>query len=323
MIYWGILGCGKIAHKFASDLKLTKGGKLYAVASRSLTKATEFALNYEAPVSYGSYEELVKDPRVHIIYIATPHKFHMEQAMLCLTHKKGVLCEKAFAMNQNEVMEMVAAAKKHQFFLMEALWTQFLPHFKFVSATVKNGDLGKIRSLKADFGIAIPFDKNHRLYNKEVGGGSLLDVGIYPVFAALSFLGFTDSISASAIFGPTEVDHRCELLLSYPNGVNARLCCAIDKKTDTTCHIIFESGEIIIHARFHEPSNVTIIQNGITSKVHFPTPEGIYGYHYEILHCQEMLTSEKIESPVMSFKKSLQLIKMLDLIREEIGLQYS
>lgn len=322
MTNWAILGCGSIANKFAEDLNRTDGANLYAVASREQVRADAFGSAYQADIAYGSYEAMLIDPKVDIVYIATPHVFHKEQTLLCLKHKKAVLCEKTFAMNQSEVKEMIAAAKAQNVFLMEALWTYFLPHYKFVLEKVHSGEYGNIQSLKADFGIDVVYNPQSRLYNKAVGGGSLLDVGIYPVFAGLSLLGITDDIIARAVLGPTNVDHRCDIILNYPNNVKAELFCAVDKNTETICQIDLEKAEILINSRFHGPSNVTVTQNGIPITYDFPIPDGIHGYHYEILHCQEMLAKGKTESDVMTFEKSRQLIKMLDSIRAKIGLSY-
>ncbi len=322
MTNWAILGCGKIAGKFANDLLLTEGANLYAVASRDKEKAANFGNTYKTVKSYGSYEEMAQDPDIDIVYIATPHMFHKENTLLCLSNNKAVLCEKAFAMNLNEVEEMIAFAKAKKTFLMEALWTHFLPHYKFVLDEVASGTLGEIQSLKADFGFNSPFDTTSRLYNKSLGGGSLLDVGIYPVFAALSLLGYTEDINAKATLGPTGVDHNCTIKLRYPTGVEAQLFSAIDEQTDTTCHIVFDKGEIVINSRFHEPSSVTITENDVTKTLEFKITEGVNGYHYEILHCQEMLALGKTESDVMTFSKSKELIMMLDTIRVQIGLSY-
>ena len=322
MTNWAILGCGKIAGKFANDLLLTEGTNLYAVASRDKEKAVNFGNTYNAIKSYGSYEEMAQDPDIDIVYIATPHMFHKENTLLCLSNNKAVLCEKAFAMNLEEVEEMIAFAKAKKIFLMEALWTHFLPHYKFVLDKVASGTLGEVQSLKADFGFNSPFDTTSRLYNKSLGGGSLLDVGIYPVFAALSLLGYTEDIKANATLGPTGVDHNCTIKLRYPTGVEAKLFSAIDEETPTHCHIVLEKGEIIINSRFHEPSSVTLTENGVTETLEFSTPKDVNGYHYEILHCQEMLALRKTESDVMTFSKSKELIMMLDKVRAQIGLSY-
>jgi len=319
---WAILGCGHIAHKFAEDIIATKGATLYAVGSRSLEKANNFKQEHQAQKAYASYEALVKDAEVDIVYIATPHVFHKKVTLLCLEYGKAVLCEKPFAMNRNEVEDMIAFEKAKQTFLMEALWTYFLPHYQHILQMVHSGELGAIKSLKADFGIDVPKDPSHRLYNKKLGGGSLLDVGIYPVFAAITMLGIPEKIEANATFDTNEIDLNCEMELTYPNQVKAQLFSAIDTQTDTTCYIELEKGTIHIHSRFHDPSGITITitKNGHTETIDFP--ESVHGYHYEILHCQEMLAQGRIESTIMTFNKSIQLITLLDTIRKEIGLEY-
>lgn len=320
---WGILGCGHIAQKFAQDLQQTKGAILQAVGSRSLDKAKSFGEAFEALEAleaFGSYEELAQSSSVDIIYVATPHIFHKEHTLLCLKNGKAVLCEKAFGMNLEEVVEMCAFAKAEKLFLMEALWTHFLPHYQFALETVHSGKLGNIKSLKADFGFNPTYNPEGRLFNKSLGGGSLLDVGIYPVFAALSMLGFTENIKAQATIGPTGVDHNVSIALDYGNNVIAELFCAIDKKTETICTIEMDYGKVLINSRFHEPSAVTVIAEGKNTLKEFPVD--VNGYHYEILHCQEMLVQGKTESEVMTFEKSKQLMMLLDGIRNEIGLTY-
>ncbi len=317
---WGILGCGHIAHKFAEDILATEGATLYAVGSRSLEKAKDFKQQHQAHKAYASYEELVKDPAVDIIYIATPHTYHKEVTFLCLEHSKAVLCEKPFAMNRKEVEAMIAFAKAEKTFLMEALWTYFIPHYQFVLQTVHSGELGAIQSVKADFGIDVPKDPTHRLYNKKLGGGGLLDVGIYPLFAAMTLLGTPEAIAAKATLDTNGIDLNCDMELTYPNQVKAHLFSAIDTQTDTTCHIELEKGTIRINSRFHDPTNVTITKNGITETIDFPVT--VHGYHYEIVHCQEMLAKGRTESNIMTFEKSMELITLLDNVREKIGLRY-
>lgn len=199
-IRWGIIGLGKIANKFATDLATIENTELVAVASRNQENANDFAKNYNVRKAYNSYLDLAKDDEVDAVYIATPHSFHKEHTILCLKNKKAVLCEKPFAMNLQEVEEMIAVAKENDVLLMEALWTYFLPHYTYVLESLKNEKFGKLLKLEADFGFSRGFDNNSRLFKKEVGGGSLLDIGIYPIFAALSTLGKPDTIKANATF---------------------------------------------------------------------------------------------------------------------------
>ena len=209
IINWGILGPGKIAKKFALGLSYVPNANLYAAASRSLEKAKDFSAEMGADKAYGSYTEMLNDPKVDAIYIATPHVFHYEHTLLCLKHKKHVLCEKPFAMNKDQVKEMIDFAQKQDTFLMEAMWTHFLPHFKYTKEVIKSGKYGKVLAMEADFGFDAPFNANSRIYNKSLGGGSLLDIGIYPIFAALNFLGKPEKIEATAKMTKTEVglDH--------------------------------------------------------------------------------------------------------------------
>ncbi|MDY8136317.1 Gfo/Idh/MocA family oxidoreductase [Aquimarina sp. 2201CG5-10] len=320
-VKWGILGCGKIAHKFAKDLMSIPNAIIYATASRNLQKAKNFGKAYNSVVFYGSYQELAQDKNIDIIYIATPHVFHFENTMMCLHHSKAVLCEKPFAMNIKQVEEMIVLAKNKNVFLMEALWTYFLPHYQYVLNVIASKELGEVKSLKADFGFASDFDATSRVFNKKLGGGSLLDVGIYPLFAALSILGYPEEIEAKAHIGKTGVDENCTMALQYKNGVQASLFSAIDEETTTTANIQFDKGSIYIHSRFHEPSSITIQKDGISETIHFEVLTN--GYSFEAIHAQEMLLNDKTESTIMTFEKSLQLIQLLDTVRNKIGLHYT
>ncbi len=317
---WGILGPGKIAHKFAKGLSAVPGAELVAVASRSLPRAREFAREYNVAKFYGSYEELVTDPEVELIYIATPHVFHHEHTLLCLKHKKAVLCEKPFAMNTQQVEEMIETAKKENVFLMEALWSYFLPHYQYVLELVRSEKFGKLLSLEADFGFEAPYLPENRLFNKGLGGGSLLDIGIYPVFAALTLLGKPESISAKAEFGQTGVDESCQIDFKYPSGAQASLQSTIKKMTPSIATLHFEDARLRINRRFHEPTSITILHNNKEETICFDLTTN--GYNFEAQHVQHMLWQGRIESTVMSFEKSLDLIGLLDDIREEIGLVY-
>ncbi|TVZ27762.1 putative dehydrogenase [Gillisia sp. Hel_I_86] len=317
---WGILGAGKIAKKFSEDLLSVPGANLYAVASRSLNKAEEFAENLNIAVSYGSYLELVEDEKVDIVYIATPHTFHFEHSLLCLQHKKAVLCEKPLGINLDQVETMITEARKEKVFLMEALWTQFLPHFNYVLDLVESKKYGELVGLEADFGFNAPFDPEKRIYNKKLGGGSLMDVGIYPVFLALSLLGKPREIKANAKIGKTGVDENCTIEFSYSNGVKAHLYSAIDETTPTMATLKFEEAEVVLNTRFHEPSSITIQLDGNEETIEFPVTT--HGYNFEATHLQTMLAEGKKESTKMTFAKSLDLIELLDAIRKEIGLVY-
>jgi predicted dehydrogenase len=319
VIKWGIIGLGNIAQKFAEDLALIEDAELVAVASRSKVKANDFSTKFNVKQAYNSYSDLAKDPNVEAIYIATPHSFHKEHAILCMKHKKAVLCEKPFAMNSNEVDEMITEAKDNNVLLMEALWTFFLPHFKYLLDTVKNQSLGKLEKLEADFGFKVAYDLEGRFLNKEIGGGSLLDIGIYPIFAALSTLGKPKKIEANASFFKTGADSECDMVFNYDDST-AILKSTLLKETKSEAIYTFTDGVIKLNTRFHEPTAITIIQNGMETTKDIPYKG--FGYYYEILHFNQLLRDDKKESEIMTFEFSRVLINTIDKVRNLIGLEY-
>lgn len=320
LIRWGIIGAGKIASKFATDLSTIPNSKLYAIASRNLEKAKEFGAEFNADIAYGNYEELSLDPNVDAVYIATPHSFHKEHTMLCLNQSIPVLCEKPFAMNLEEVEEMIQLSKEKSTLLMEAMWTIFLPHFRYVLDLIEQKHFGKLIKLEADFGFKPEYNEASRLFDKSVGGGSLLDIGIYPIFAALSSLGIPDKIEANAEFFPTGADSDCNIVFNYSDAV-AILKSTLKEETNTEALFHFENGIIKINGRFHEPSTVTLIDKfGNTELKTFDYKT--IGYSYEIEHFNQLVRDGKTESNIMSFEKSKELITLLDNVRNIIGLEY-
>ncbi len=318
-IRWGIIGLGKIAHKFAADLLTVDNAQLYAVASRSLEKAKAFATKYNSK-AYDSYELLVNDAYVDAIYIATPHSFHKEHTLLCLEKGIAVLCEKPFAMNSDEVKTMIAKARKHNVLLMEALCTSVLPHYQFALNELKNKTFGNILKIEADFGFKPKFDINSRVFNKSLGGGSLLDIGIYPIFAAISTLEEPNSIEASATFYENGVDSSCSIIFNYNNDVKAILESTFLKTTPTEAVFYCEKGIIKINSRFSGPTTVTKISNNQEETIDFYYKTK--GYDYEIMHFNQLLRNGKTESDIMSFDFSSKLMLTLDKVREIIGLKY-
>tara|TARA_R110002049_G_scaffold175107_1_gene342416 strand:- start:8414 stop:9397 length:984 start_codon:yes stop_codon:yes gene_type:complete len=320
IIKWGIIGLGNIANKFATDLLTVENAELYAVASRSQEKADAFAKQYQATKGYDSYETLAKDPNIDAVYIATPHALHKENTLLCLEHGIAVLCEKPFAMNAGEVEEMIAKAKEKNVLLMEALWTYFLPHYQYVLNELKNKKYGNILKLEADFGFYREFNTNSRLFEKSLGGGSLLDIGIYPIFVALSTLGIPNEIKADATFFDNGADSSCNIEFGYENGASTNLKSTLLNDTPTQAIFHCEEGTIKINTQFHCPSTVAILFNGKEETLDFSYKT--IGYNYEIIHFNELLRQGKTESDVMSFEFSEQLIKTLDRVRKIIELHY-
>lgn len=319
-INWGIIGAGKIASEFAKDIITVPNSKLIAITSRSLKKANQFSKAYNIEKAYGSYNKLVLDNTIDAIYIATPHSYHNAHTLLCLKNHKAVLCEKPLAMNINEVEEMIQLAQSKNTLLMEAMWTAFLPHIRFVNELIINQHFGKVTQLDADFGFKPKYDVNSRLFDKSLGGGSLLDIGIYPVFIALLTLGKPNSIKANATFFETGVDADCSIEFTYKN-TKAFLFSTFKKETTTTAVFKCENGNIIINGRFHQPTSVTLISDSgerIVKEFNYST----IGYNYEIDHFNNLLRQDVKESDIMSFEFSRNLIATLDSIRDKINLKY-
>ena len=316
-IRWGIIGLGKIANKFAQDIQNVAHCELYAVASRHQEKANSFAKLYNAKKAYGDYESLAADPHIDAVYIATPHTFHKEFSVLCLNHKKAVLCEKPLAMNIEDVEDMIAFAKTNNVLLMEALWTYFLPHYQFVLEALKSGKYGGIIKLEADFGFQAKFDTTSRVFKKSLGGGSLLDIGIYPIFAALSTLGKPIDVEAKAVFFDNGADASCDIIFNYYNSVKAFLRSTLLEQTPTEAIFYCEKGIIKINSRFHAPTTVTITSGGKETTHDFGYQT--IGYNFEIEHFNDLLRNGQTQSPLMTYDFSRNLMLLLDDVRHLIG----
>ena len=319
-IRWGIIGLGNIANKFAVDLATVENTELVAVASRNMQNANNFAEKHNAKKAYNSYVALAKDPNVDAVYIATPHSFHKEHAILCLQNKKAVLCEKPFAMNLQEVTEMIAVAKENNVLLMEALWTFFLPHFTYVLDIIKSNKFGKLKSLEADFGFYKLYNTESRLFKKEVGGGSLLDIGIYPIFAAIATLGEPENIAANATFFENGADSSCNMVFQYKDA-KATLKSTLLEETPSIAVFTFDKAIVKLNRQFHQSSEITIFQND--AKEIIPFDYQTIGYNFETEHFNQLLREGKKESNIMTFDFSKSLIKTLDKVREIIGLTYN
>ena len=324
MIRWGILGCGKIARKFASDLKYVKDAQLVAVAAREQSAAEEFAKDFPAKHKHGSYESLAQNPEVDVIYIATPHGFHHEHTMLCLKYKKAVLCEKAFAMNTRQVTEMITLAKAQGVFLMEAFWTKFLPHYNLVKQMITNGKIGSIKYITAEFGYTPGSPVPQRMFDPRLGGGSLYDIGIYPVFMTLDILGRPDNIEAGMTKASTGIDEQCAIRFDYKSGVKAQLFSTFAANLAGQAEVVGDKGRIRFTDSFHAPwTSLEFYKSSVDSKESVPFEKSAgFGYEYEARHVTECLQKGLIESPVMTHAQSLLIIETLDRIREKAGIRY-
>lgn len=320
-IKWGIIGLGKIATKFAQDLTTLEGGELFAVASRSQQKADEFAVTHHATKAYGDYQSLMADAEVEVIYVATPHVSHAQVTMDCLNHGKAVLCEKPFAMNLQQVEQMLKTAAEKKVFLMEALWTRFFPSTQKVLDLIHSGEIGAVRLVQADFGFIADFEPEKRLFNKSLGGGALLDIGIYPLYLSMICMGLPQAIQATAYMGPTDVDHSVNMMLKYGDDQHAMLSATLTATTQTEAWIHGSKKSIHMHQRFHHCDRLSIY-NGheLESTLDFPF-DGI-GYHFEITEVMNCLRSGQLESKKMSHQDSRNLMQLLDQTRKVIGLNY-
>ncbi|MEL7377820.1 MAG: Gfo/Idh/MocA family oxidoreductase, partial [Bacteroidota bacterium] len=257
---WGILGLGKIAHKFAEDLKTISGAQLQAVGSRSKGRAEEFAQTHGAPSSFGTYAGLIDCGEIDAVYIATPHTSHFELTLACLEAGVPVLCEKPMGMNLSQVQTMVEAAEKNRTYLMEALWTRFLPSTKKLMELIATKEIGAIEGLRADFGFKAGPKSSQRITDKSLGAGSLLDIGIYPVFLSYLLLGLPEEIQAMSRFNEDGVDIDCSVNLRYGGGQIAQLYSTLLARTKTEATIHGSEGLIHWHPRWHEPSHFSLLK---------------------------------------------------------------
>ncbi len=316
---WGIIGLGKIAHNFVKDFFLVQDATLRAVASRSLKKAKSFAADYNIQEAYGSYQALFDDPKIDVIYIATPHNSHMDLSIQAMKAGKHVLCEKPLAINKSQVKKMLAVAKQNKVFLMEAFWSRFNPTIIEVSEKIKNGVIGDVNYLNADFNFKATFDPNSRLFDPELAGGALLDVGVYPIFLAYLLFGKPKSIAASSLFSETGVDVQTAMQFKFENRL-ANLMCGLNSKSDMIAKIHGEKGSIFIDARWHEASGYRIEKNEESTQ--HSKPKLGKGYAYEIMECINCISLGNIESKSWSHQDSMNLISICDEVRKLIGLKY-
>ncbi|MGW2448228.1 Gfo/Idh/MocA family protein [Streptomyces sp. NPDC001675] len=323
-VRWGILATGGIAAAFAADLVDLPDAEIVAVASRSRESAEAFAERFGVTRAYGDWESLAADPDIDVVYVATPHAAHRAAAGLCLTAGRNVLCEKAFTLNAREAGELVALAKEHDRFLMEAMWMYCNPLVRRLKALVDDGAIGEVRTVQADFGLAGPFPAAHRLRDPELGGGSLLDLGVYPVSFAQLLLGEPDAVAASAVLSPEGVDLQTGALLSWESGALASLHCSIAGGTGTTASVTGSLGRIDIPAGFFHPERFVLHRDGRDSEEFTADPADgpRTSLRHEAAEVMRALRAGERESPLVPLDGSLAVMRTLDAIRERIGVRY-
>lgn len=319
-IRWGILGTGGIARAFAKGLMDTPDAVLAAVGSRSMESAQAFASGFGTPACYGSYRDLANADGIDIIYIATPHPMHAENAMLALNGGKAVLCEKPFTMNLRDAVQVVALAREKKLFLMEAMWTRFMPALAEVRRIVASGAIGKVQQVHADFGFFAPQDPEHRVNKRELGGGALLDLGIYPLSISCALLGPVESVLAQAFLSDGGVDHTTGFSMKHTSGAMSLCSCTLRARTPGELTVSGSQGSVRMDSMFHLAKSVTLkTADGIQT---IPTPFLGNGYVHEAIEAGRCLREGLLESPHMPLDETLSLMDLLDTIRSQIGLHY-
>ena len=320
-IKWGILGTGRIASVFATALQVVENSELYAVGSRDKTKAQAFATEFNIPVSYGSYEELGKDPEIDILYIATPHNLHLENTLLALEHNKHVLCEKPLGVNRKEVEMLIEKVGQKGLFLMEALWSRFLPNIIKTKELVESGVIGDVKLLTAFFAFKSDKGPEHRQFNKDLCGGTVLDIGIYNMFLSLLILGKPESISAMAGLSDQGVDTSCSYTFKYANDTIAVMYSSFVADSPTVAEIHGTKGKIVMEHKWFCPGKVKLIHNDGSEEV-FDFDVERNGYEFEALEVADCILAGKTQSDLWTLNDSLQLVEVMDTVRKQCGIVY-
>lgn len=323
---WGILAPGKIATKFATALAYVDGANLYSVASRDQRRAELFAKEFGVQNVAQDYNALIHDSAVDVIYIASPHSFHPDQAIQCLEAGKAVLCEKPMAVNARQAERVIETARANQVFYMEAVWTRFMPVYRAIRAWLDAGEIGDIVSINANFGFNFPFDPASRLYNPDLAGGALLDMGIYPITFAQWVMGdaMPERIQALGQLGASGVDESVAITLKYPQGALATLTTTTLANTDYTAWIIGTRGKIKVPLFWFSHRAELIATERVTDTVvdRFDQQHACNGYEHEILEVQRCLSAGGQQSAAMPWGTSLRLMQIMDEVRAQIGLVY-
>jgi predicted dehydrogenase len=301
-----------------------RDAELIAVGAREQATADAFVKDFPAKYAHNSYEALVNNPEVDVIYMATPHGLHHEHVMLCLKHKKAVLCEKGFAINYKQAKEMLDYARVQNTFIMEAFWTRFLPHYLTMKEILVQGKVGNIKYINAEFGFKPTPPFAPRIYDPSLGGGSLLDIGVYPIFLALDLLGKPDQIDAVMTPATTGVDDQCSIRFQYHSGAIAHLFSSFASNLATGADIAGDAGRIRFTHRFHGPTaQLEYYPTTVdTREVISYEPAKGNGYEYEAQHVTECIQKNLTESPVMTHAKTLLMMEVLDIIRAKAGIHY-
>jgi predicted dehydrogenase len=319
-IRWGILATGGIAAKFTEDLARLPDAEVAAVGSRSLPAAEAFAATHGIPRAYGSWQELAADPEIDVVYVATPHSAHHAATTICLNADKAVLCEKPFTLDVATTQDLISLARTRGLFLMEAMWMRTNPAIRRIAELVADGAIGEVRHIAADFGLAGPFPPGHRLRAPELGGGALLDLGVYPVTFAHLFLGPPQWVTAWASLLPEGTDENTGIVLGYTGGAVATLHCGLRGETGQRATITGTDGRIELPRGFFHPDRFTVIRGGEVTETLMPLEGNGMGHEAEeVMRC---LRDGLLESPVIPLSATLEVMSTLDAVRAQIGVVY-
>ncbi len=321
-IRWGIIGTGAIANKFAEVLNSLDDVELLAVASRKQDTANTFARKYGIKRAYATYEELAKDSDLDVVYIATPHSEHKDNAALCIKNGKAILCEKPFTLNQEETKYLISLAREHKVFLMEAMWTKFMPTTFQVKKWIEEKRIGEIKHIRANFGYCNEFDENSRLFDINIAGGALLDAGIYPITYAVHMLGkLPKAIKSSAFIGPSNVDEQNVIILEFEDGILADLSSAVTAELGKDAVIIGDKGRIEIpNFFFAQAAKLYDAEGKLVDR--FEEDFIINGYEYEAMEVNSCIREGKLESSILPLSDTIDIMEIMDEIRDQWGLVY-
>lgn len=320
-IRWGILGTGRMAGDFAQGLQKVNDAELVAVGSRTLESAQAFAAKFNIPSIHTGYENLARDEAVDVIYIATPHNSHKDNTILCLENGKAVLCEKPFTINAGEAEEVIKLARRKNLFLMEAMWTRYIPAVIKLRELLDQKVIGDVQIMLAGGAFIPEFDPEFYLFNHELGGGVLLDAGVYLVSMASMVFGPPDKIMAVGQLGKTGVDEHDAILLEHDNGALANLYVSLRGKSSPDLTLIGDQGKIYAHAPIFCPGKLTISIDGNDEDIELPFEAN--GYQFEAMEVGRCLREGKTESTIMPLDETLQIMRTMDDIRAQIGLKYA
>ena len=321
-IRWGIIGTGKIAKTFATGLSVLPEAELVAVGSRTAKSANQFGEQFGVPHCHAGYEASVNDPDIDVVYVATPHAFHKESMLLGLKAGKAVLCEKPFTINAAEAETVIRFAREEKLFLMEAMWTRYIPLVVKLGELVAQGVIGDLQMLEVGMAFVAPRDSSHYFFDPHLGGGILLDAGVYAVsIASMVFGGPPARIVSMAHLGETGVDEQSAVIFGYDQGQLAVLCMSFRTRIPPAARIMGSEGRITIHPPLFSPTRLTISRTGQEDEVIEMPFEG-NGLNYEAAEVMRCLRAGKLESETMPLDETLAIVRTMDQIRAQWGLKY-